>query len=601
MTPPREPTLGRQLERAAEHPRVVRFIDRREQPTELSYGEILARAREVAAGLLRRGLRQGDRVAIILPTCPEFFFAFFGASLAGLVPVPLYPPVRLGRLDEYHRGTAEMLRACGARLVVTDGQVRRILGPTIERAGPGLACTTTGRLAEPGGNGPEAAGDGDALALIQFSSGTTGAPRPIRLTHRQVLSNAGLIVDRILESYPEGPGLTHHGVSWLPLYHDMGLVGCVFTSLLHAAELTLIPPELFLARPGIWLRTISRYRGTTSPAPNFAYALCADRIRDADLDGVDLSSWRLALNGAEPVSPATLKRFADRFAPFGLRPEALTPVYGLAEAALAVTFSPVREPFRWRRFDRDGLDSRGDAREAPDGEPLVELGRPLHGFELRVEDSSGGALPERRVGRIMVRGPSVMQGYHGLPRETARALRDGWLDTGDLGFLLDGRLYLYGRAKEIIILAGRNHAPQGFERALDGLPGVRPGCVAAVGAVTGDSEELVLLVERPRAPELQLPDDEVVRQVRSRIAERTGLVPGRVLVLDPGTLPRTSSGKIRRGEARRLMLAGELSPPRPVTPLRMARELLRSGIAFARARIAASRPAPRAAAIKPRG
>jgi len=583
---PKGLTLGRALERAAATRLGVRFLDRRERDTLIPYRELLAAARRVAAGLRRLGLRRGERVALILPTGPGFYHAFFGASLAGAVPVPLYPPVRLGLLDEYHQRTAEMLRACGARLVLTETAIRRILGPTVERARPPLGCLTVAEL--PDGQPSDDRAAIDDVAFIQFSSGTTGAPKPIQLTHRQVLANASLILDQIMTSYPEEGGLVHRGVSWLPLYHDMGLVGCVLVALLHPGELTLIPPELFVARPAVWLRAISRFKGTVSPAPNFAYALCAERVTDEEITGVDLSSWRLALNGAEPVTPGVLERFIRRFAQHGLRPEALTPVYGLAEATLAVTFSDVRHPFRWRRFDRRRLNGEGVAAptdEGTDGEALVDLGRPLPGFQLRVVSPGGVELPEGRIGRILVRGPSVMQGYHGESAATAAVLdTEGWLDTGDLGFLLDARLFLHGRAKDVVIINGRNHAPQAVEHALEGLAGMRAGCCAAVGIVPsgGDGEELALLLERARSGPRD--DEALARAARERVASRTGLVPRRVLVLEPGTLPRTSSGKIRRAEARRRLLAGELRPPRPVSAVRMAGELLRSALALARAR-----------------
>jgi acyl-CoA synthetase (AMP-forming)/AMP-acid ligase II len=575
-------TLGELLVRAAESERGVRFLDAAEGDGErLSYRELLARARGVAGALQARGLAPGERVALVLPTGPAFYDAFFGCALAGLVPVPLYPPVRLGRLEEYHQRTAAMLRAAGARLVLSDRRIRRLLGRSIERAAPALGCEAVDALApqEPS----LAPVSPDALAFVQFSSGTTVAPKPVQLTHRQVLANAAAIRAAILAAWPEGPELTHVGVSWLPLYHDMGLVGAVLVALSRPGELVLIPPELFVARPAVWLRALSRYRGTTSPAPNFAYALCAERIRDDELRGVDLSSWRIALNGAEPVTPGVLERFVDRFAPYGLRPEALTPVYGLAEASLAVTFSELRAPFRHRVFERGALVREGIARIAAEGQPLVSLGRPLPGFALRIVDAGGDELGPGRLGRVRVRGPSLMRGYLGMPEATAAVLRDGWLDTGDTGFLHEGELFLYGRAKDLLVLRGRNYAPQDVEHAVDDVPGVRTGCSAAVGLLSesGEGEELVLFVERSR--DAAGGNETLAERVRRRVLERTGLAPARVHVLEAGTLPRTSSGKIRRGETRRAFLAGELTPPERVTLLRLVREMLRSRLAFARA------------------
>jgi len=584
------PTLGLQLARAARAEGLgVRFLDRRERPEFHSYARLFARAREVAGGLLALGLRSGDRVGIVLPTGPAFYHAFFGCQLAGLVPAPLYPPVRLGRLQEYHEGTARMLRSVGASLVLTDSRVGRLLGAAVEAAAPSHGCLTLDQL--PGGQrGADLPGGApDDIAFIQLSSGTTVAPKPICLTHRQVQANVSAILDAIMTAHPEGDGLRHAGVSWLPLYHDMGLVGCVLVALAHPGELTLIPPELFVARPASWLRAISRYGGTISPAPNFAYGLCTQKIRDDELEGIDLSSWRVALNGAEPVTPAVLQGFLDRFSEHGLRPEALTPVYGLAEATLAVTFSPLTRPFRWRTFEREALARQGRAEPAGSaGVPLVNLGAPLPGFSLRVVDAAGEPLPEGQLGRVLARGPSVMAGYHERPGLTREALAGGWLHTGDTGFLLDGELYLHGREKDLIILAGKNHAPQELEQCLDGLQGVRAGCVAAVGVVPEqqDGERLLMLVERSSRPGSDdAPDDAILEDaIRARLAAGAGQRPWRVELLQPGTLPRTSSGKIRRAEARRRYLAGELRPPESPGLMGMARELVRSRLSHRRAR-----------------
>jgi acyl-CoA synthetase (AMP-forming)/AMP-acid ligase II len=340
-----------------------------------------------------------------------------------------------------------------------------------------------------------------------------------------------------------------------------------------------------VARPAVWLRALSRYRGTISPAPNFAYNLCLTRVADAEMEGVDLSGWRAALNGAEPVAPSVLRAFCDRFARWGFRPEALTPVYGLSEAALAVTFSDLGRPFRSLTLDRDDLSRKGEARQAPEGREIVSVGRPVPGFRLRIAGETGRELPAGRVGRVWIQGPSLMEGYFGDPEATARAIHDGWLDTGDLGFLHRGELYLTGRAKDAIILRGRNHAPEEIERAVEAVPGVRSGCVVAASWLPEDApgEALALFVEAIRqatAAELEaLPES-----CREAILGATGLAVDQVVVLSPGTLPRTSSGKLRRGEALRLYLAGELAPPDAVTRLRLAGAMARSGLAYARLR-----------------
>jgi len=612
----------------------LRFVDRGEQATWVGWGEVRERALAVAAGLLAAGAARGDRVALVFPTGVEFFAAFFGALLAGAVPVPLYPPVRLGRLQEYVNRTTRMLAACEALVVLADARVKHFLGEAVAAARPRLGCRTLAEL--PGGTSADiaavaaaaaataATGGGprsDELALIQFSSGTTVAPKAVALSHRAVVAQTEILSG----CWADREGLRHSCASWLPLYHDMGLIGCVFPALARDATLTLLPPELFVARPALWLRAIGRYGATISPAPNFGYSLCLTRVADAEMEGVDLSCWRAALNGAEPVAPGVLRAFARRFARWGLSPAALTPVYGLSEAALAVTFSALDRPSRSGWYDREALarervarrvspgaggahgengahhahgahgahdagDARGLAGLPERAQEIVSVGRPLPGFRLSVRDPHGRELPPGRVGRLWVSGPSLMQGYLGDPESTARALRAGWLDTGDLGFLDDGELYLTGRAKDLIILRGRNHSPAEIEQAVDSLPGARAGCAVAVSWLPdgASGEVLALFVERSRhatpAELAALPD-----ACRGAVLAATGLALDRLEILAPGTLPRTSSGKLQRSETLRLHLAGKLLAPPPVTTLRLARAAARSGLGYARWRLARRR------------
>ena len=534
-------TLVSQLGRAAASgpARGLFFLDRQERETPVLWPEIQARAAAVAGGLRALGIRPGDTVAVVCPTGPAFFDAFFGAALAGAVPVPLYPPVRIGRLDEYHARTAAMLLAVRARLLLTDASIQRVLAGTMEHARPELGCLDVGAVSGP----PfvRAAHPGD-LALVQFSSGTTLDPKPVALTHAAVLANVRAIGAIVRQA---GADIVEHGVSWLPLYHDMGLIGCVLLALDYPASLTLIPPELFVARPAVWLRALSRTRAPVSAAPNFAYALCTERIRDEEMAGVDLSHWRFALNGAEPVSAATLRKFVARFGRWGLRPEALTPVYGLAEAALAVTFSDWSRPFRTARFDREAL-ADGRVVPADDGVELVSVGRPLPGMEIRV--------PTGAVGPILARGPSIMAGYLHQPERTAAALANGWLDTGDLGFLHEGELYICGRAKEVIILRGRKYGPHEIEQALEAVPGVRPDSAAALSHRPEDAEAERLLV----FVEARTPGPELADSCRQAILAATGLDAAHIVLLLPGQLPRTSSGKVRRAETLRRWLGGTL-------------------------------------------
>jgi acyl-CoA synthetase (AMP-forming)/AMP-acid ligase II len=574
------------LAAAAGHPSGVTFVGLREDETHVPWGEVHARAGRVAEALRSRGVRRGDRVAVVLRTEPAFLDAFFGALRAGAVPVPLYPPVRLGRMDEYLAATGRMLRVSGSRLAVTSPRIRRILGQAVAAAGPALdlgvadADELLAEGATPAGAGADGGiGPGD-LALVQFSSGSTVDPKPVALTHANLTAQSAALVALVR------PTPADVLVSWLPLYHDMGLVGCLLGAASYPGPLVLIAPEHFLARPALWLRAIARHRGTISAAPHFAYAYAAERIADADLVGLSLASWRVALDGAEPVTAPALRRFAGRFAARGLDPEALTPVYGLSEAALAVTFAPPGRALRTERLDPARLAA--GAVEPGDRE-VVSVGVPVPGFAVEVREPDGRLAGERRLGRIRVRGPSVMQGYLGDPGGTARVLEDGWLDTGDLGFVSGGELFVHGRAKDVVIVRGANHAPSELEGALEGVPGLRPGCAVALGFVppAGDGEELLLLAERARRggdAEGPPPDGELEEAARRAVMERTGLRAHTVRILDPGTLPRTSSGKLRRSEALRRFLAGTLAPPRRVGALGLAVEVARSALAYARRR-----------------
>ncbi|HVE85880.1 MAG TPA: fatty acyl-AMP ligase [Myxococcales bacterium] len=578
---PALPTVNAVLRTAAASPYALTFLDAQERETALTWTRVLERAQAAAAALASLGVRHGDRVAIVIPTSPAFVDAFFGVLLAGAVPVPLYPPVRLGRMDEYHRATARMLSRVGAELVVSDARVRLLLGQAVAEARPPLGLVIAEELQ---GAVPVEMEDPrpEDLALIQFSSGSTVDPKPVALEHRHLVAQCAALQSLMPE--PASSGAL--GVSWLPLYHDMGLIGALLSAAYYPGPLVLIPPEVFLGQPAIWLRAISRFRGTISPAPNFAYALCLKRVSQRELEGVDLRSWRYALNGAEPVSPEVLRRFSERYGPLGFDPASLMPVYGLSEASLAVTFSPRRSPAKTVSVDPRALAERSRA-EAGTYE-LASVGRPVPGVEVEIRGQDGRALPERRVGRVWVRGPSVMRGYFEDEGATRAALPGGWLDTGDLGFLAEGELYLCGREKDLVIIRGANHAPQEFEVCLEGVPGVRPGCAVALGFTPegGTSEELLILAERRGDASLDAAVEEAVRRA---VVERTGIRPHTVKMLEPGTLPRTSSGKMRRREALRRFQAGQLTPPLRMGVMRFAAEVARSTLALARSRLKRSR------------
>jgi fatty-acyl-CoA synthase len=577
LPPPRHATISEAFAAAAAGPSGLTFVDLDEDESFVPFSVIHRRARRTAAALREAGVAPTDRVAIVLPTSPAFGDAFFGVLAAGAVPVPLYPPVRLGRLAEYHAGTARMLTAVEARLVLADDRTCKLLGQAIERARPELGWRNAETLAD-GAPELEVAVEQDSLALIQFSSGSTADPKPVALSHRQLMAQLSALHALL----PVESGHRQLGVSWLPLYHDMGLIGCLLLAVYYPGPLVLIPPEHFLARPALWLRAIARHRATLSVSPAFGFALAARRVRAAELVGVDLSSWRLAVCGAEPVSMEALRAFQERFGPCGFDPRALRPVYGLAEAALGVTFAPAGQGPKAIAVDPRRLAATGEV--VPGKRSIVSVGTPVPGFEVEVRGVGGRPLPEGRVGRIQARGPSIMAGYFRQPEATSAALGDGWLDTGDLGFVADGELYVCGRDKDLIVIRGANHVPQEFEECLTGLPGLREGCSVAVGFMPEgeDAEQLLVLAERVRGSKRGTRDTDTIDLIRRTILERTGIRPHTVCLLAPGTLPRTSSGKMRRSEVLRRFLAGSLAPPRSAGPARLSAELLRSALALAR-------------------
>jgi fatty-acyl-CoA synthase len=585
-TRPKFETLNEMLDAAAQSGESLFFVGRNEKDRRIPMEDIRRHARSVAAGLRDAGVATGDRVALMLPTGPEFVACLFGVLGAGAIPVPLYPPVRLGKLDEYHQRTTAMLRTVQAALVVTDERIRPLLGVAVANVAPRLGCVTASGLARADGPeiNPEINIAADNVALIQFSSGTTHDPKPIALTHSNLLYNLAAIAD-----YFTGAGTPDPvGVTWLPLYHDMGLIGNLLTAFYLPRPLVLLPPELFLAVPAAWFRAISRHRGTVTAAPNFAFGLCLRRIRDDELAGVDLSSWSLCLNGAEMVSADVQRRFSERFGRWGFDASALTPVYGLAEASLAVTFKPANSTFKTIGARADNLASAGVVE--PGNKELVSTGRPLAGVDVEIRGDDSRPVPDDRVGRIFVRGPNVMAGYFGRADLTDQVLRDGWLDCGDQGFIHGGELFVCGRSKETVIIRGANHAPQDFEAALDGLPGVRTGCAVAVGYVPvgADDEALAMLVETTPGGPPSLASD-----VAARVLQRTGIAVEHVELLAPGTLPRTSSGKLRRLEARAQWLAGTLSPPQKVSGLRLLLAAAKGRISHARALCSRQAPLPR--------
>jgi 1-acyl-sn-glycerol-3-phosphate acyltransferase len=535
----------------------------------ITYGDLDRAARAVGGGLLERGLRQGDRVAIMLPTEASFFFAFFGTLYAGGIPVPIYPPYRPAQLEEHMRRQAGILRNAEARFLITSEEIRRVgrllpglvetlgeiaLASELERADP---------LAEPIPAGPE------QTALIQYTSGSTGDPKGVVLSHANILANIRAM-GTVLEA-----SSADTFVSWLPLYHDMGLIGAWLGSLYYGARAVIMPPFAFLADPARWLWAIDRHRATLSAAPNFAFELCLKSVRDEAIEGLNLSSVRSVVNGAEPVSPATIARFTERFGRYGFRREALAPVYGLAECSVGLAFPPLGRAPVVERIDRERLAQTGTALPATSEQQsaiaFVACGQPLPGHQIRIVDGSGRELPERREGRLQFKGPSATSGYFNDEAKT-RALFDGeWLESGDRAYVAGGDIFITGRIKDIIIRAGRNIYPHELEELVGAIEGVRKGCVAAFAARDErlGTERLVVVAETRHT------DGRERERLRGRIAEASlpllGTPPDEIVLAPPRTVPKTSSGKIRRAQARQLYERGELLHSRRALPLQILR------------------------------
>ncbi len=561
----------------------ARFLTRAGEETFHPYATVVRRARAAAARYQAAGIEPGERVAILLPTGIGFFDAYLGAMLAGAVPAALYPPMRLGRLDEYFERTRQMLRRIEARMVVTDSQISKLLGPAVQSVESVRQVLQVPELSRDGEAVPRRVPDAepDEPAFLQFSSGSTREPKAVIVTHRNLLCNLEMMA-AAMRSLP-GLDPAAGGLCWLPLYHDMGLVGCLFNGLHYPGTVTYLRPDDFVVRPSLWLRAISRTRAQVSPAPHFAYRLCVSRIKDEEMEGVDLSCWKLALNGAEAVEAGGVRAFTERFARWGFRPEAMTPVYGLAEAGLAVSFGDIHTSPRLTSFDRDLLAAEGRAVPG-EGRTLASVGKPMAGLDIEIRDETGRPLPDSHTGRIMVRGPSVSPGYFRDAALTGEMVREGWLDTGDLGFIHDGDLYIAGRLKDLIIVRGRNYAPQEIEELVWAMPGVREGCVAAVShPVEGQGEQLIVLAERD--PKHPVPDAGLIAAIHDRLVESLPVGPYLVQLLEPGTLPRTSSGKLRRADALRQYLNHELVAPDKVTSLKLLLELGKSQLAWGRFRL----------------
>ncbi|HEU4678063.1 MAG TPA: AMP-binding protein, partial [Terrimicrobiaceae bacterium] len=563
-------TLVEALEwHALRHPNrpQVHYLADGKTPETITCGELWTGARKIEAGLRALDLEPGRPVAIMLPSGRAYFESFMGTLMASGVAVPLYPPTRIQRIEEHVRRQTRIMANAQATILITVDEVKKI-GGLLRSLLPALrTIVTPSDLAKPP-SAERLKPRSRELALLQYTSGSTGDPKGVMLTHANLLVN----IRAMIRGCGATPAETF--VSWLPLYHDMGLIGAWLGVMCMGARVVLMSPLAFMGRPARWLRTISDWKGTMSAAPNFAYELCT-KLDDADLNGLDLSSWRIAFNGAEPVQPHTLERFAARFAPYGFRREALSPVYGLAENSLGVTFSP---PGRGLTFDRIMRREFFEKRRATPARlddtralTFVGCGTPLNTVEVRIADESGHEVADRECGRIEFRGPSATAGYYRNADATRRVFDHGWIDSGDLGYIADGELYVTGRIKDMIIRGGRNIHPQELEEAVGRIPGVRQGFVAAFGThdARSGTERLVVAAET-RATKGE-DRARIVTSISDLATELIESSPDDIVLVSPGGVPKTPSGKVQRSRCRDLYEKGKLGQERSSPAMQIVR------------------------------
>jgi len=524
-----------------------------------SYADIRQAALGVAQSLSESGLEPGDLVAIVINDAEQFLTAFLGVSVAGMIPASLYPPSTTSELAAYLELTVGIVRSSAARGVITTSALKAWfdeLAPScpelkVVLAREGLGVAPASRSAAE--RGVPRAGIDD-IAFVQFTSGSTSSPKGVALTHRSLSANIAAISGPYGLDAREGD----IAVSWLPLFHDMGLVGIALGALYSVRPAVIMTPHAFVKRPAEWLRAITRHRATISFAPNFAYDLCVRRVKDRDLEGLDLSAWRIAGCGAEPIHAPTLAAFAEKFAPVGFRASSFVASYGLAEHVVAATFAPLNRLPRVEQVDAADLTDRRLARPSPRGQTVavVGCGMPFPDHQIRIIGEDGGEASEREVGEITLRGPSVMLGYYKDDALSARTIRDGWLHTGDLGYLAGGELFVCGRVKDIIIANGRKYHPQDLEWAVDQLAGVRRGRVVAFGAAQPGGPDRVVVVVEPNGTVATEPLTEAIRR---SIGDLCGLYVDDVVLVPSGTIGRTTSGKVQRAATKARFERGELA------------------------------------------
>ncbi|MCI0653505.1 MAG: AMP-binding protein [Methylococcaceae bacterium] len=515
----------------------------------ISYRHLHESASAIAAGLQARGFQPGQAAAIMLPTCPDYFYTFFGILAAGGIPVPIYPPARLNQIEDHLIRHKSILNNCAAVFLITIQEalpVARLLKSHVES----LESIVTATELQRNRSIPlRPKLSGQDIAFLQYTSGSTGLPKGVTLSHANLLANIRAMGSLLRVDSSDV------FISWLPLYHDMGLIGAWFGSFYYSALLVVLSPLDFLAKPERWLRAIHRHRGTLTAAPNFAYELCLKRTDQDALSGLKLDSVRAMFNGAEPVSPGTLAAFAQRFSDVGLNPKALMPVYGLAECSVGLTFPPLGRGPLIDRVSRERFIKQGIATpdpKSPDALQFVSCGAPIKGHEVRIVDDSGREVPDRNQGYLQFRGPSTSSGYYKNPEKTRALFDQDWLNSGDLAYIGEGEVYLTGRAKDLIIHAGRNLYPQELEEKVSEVPGIRKGCVAVFGCkdLNSGTEKLIVLAET-RATELEERHGLEV-EINRVIMNLIGSAPDEVILAPARTVLKTSSGKLRRSACKEL-------------------------------------------------
>ena len=557
----------------------------------MTFGELYAAGQKCAEEFARRGVPAGGRVSLMLPTSRQFFICYAGILLAGAVPVPIYPPFRADRIEEYAERQSAILNNAGVCLLVTFRRaeaVAKLLKPRVKSL---LGVVEASKLLEAAEKAPPAAPGalpafisgsrvpkGSDVALLQYTSGSTGDPKGVTLTNANLLAT----MRAIGHTLKMGPGDV--GISWLPLYHDMGLIGAWLTLLLHGVPLVVMSPLAFLTRPERWLQAISKHKGTITAAPNFAYELCVRKVSEKAMEGVDLGSMRAALNGAEPVNPETLERFQQRFGKNGFRREAMMPVYGLAEASLAVTMTPVLRGPRVDRVERETFATQGRAvpteSSGDDTISFVSSGFPVDKHEVMIVDGEGQEVADRVEGYLWFRGPSATSGYYKNEEDSASLFPRGastdegeyaWVNSGDRAYRADGEIYVTGRVKDIIIKGGRNLYPHEVEELAARAEGIRKGCVVAFGLKDkGNGTEKLVIVAETRSSD-GAGRAGIVAAINEQVSRGLGLPPDRVELIPPGSIPKTSSGKLRRDETKQLYVAGTLAAAKSPAWVQIAR------------------------------